>query len=126
MLNVLQAWVDRYFSDEEALLLAILLAFGLVVILTIGVILAPLLTGIVFAFVLQGVIKFLTRRHVAEWAAVALTYLLFLSALAATLVFVIPNVLRQLRALFDEAPEMLAALLGQPFTVILNQFQIII
>ena len=108
MLNVLRAWVDRYFSDEEALLLAILLAFGLVIILTIGVIIAPLLTGIVFAFVLQGVIKFLTRRHVAEWAAVALTYLLFLSALAATLVFVIPNVLRQLRALFDEAPEMLA------------------
>ncbi len=108
MLNVFRAWVDRYFSDEEALLLAILLGAGLVIIVTMGAIIAPLLTGIVFAFVLQGVIKFLTRRHLAEWAAVAVAYLLFLGALVASLVFVIPSVLRQLRSLFDEAPDMLA------------------
>lgn len=107
MLSVFRAWVDRYFSNEEALLLAILLTLGLVVIITIGAIIAPLLSGIVFAFVLQGVIKFLTRRRMAEWLAVTLAYLLFLSVLVTALVFVIPSVLRQLRALFDEAPEML-------------------
>ena len=108
MLNVFRGWVDRYFSDEEALLLAILLGVGLVIIVTMGAIIAPLLTGIVFAFVLQGVIKFLTRRHVAGWLAVTLAYLLFLGVMVASLVFVIPSVLRQLRTLFDEAPDMLA------------------
>ena len=68
---------------EEALLLAILLGVGLVIIVTMGAIIAPLLTGIVFAFVLQGVIKFLTRRHVAGWLAVTLAYLLFLGVMVA-------------------------------------------
>ncbi len=107
MLDVFKSWVERYFSDEEAILLAILIAVGVVVIVTMGAIIAPLLTGVVLAFVLQGIIKFLTRRSVSERAAVALTFVLFLGGLVATLVFVVPSVLRQMRTLFAEIPDML-------------------
>ena len=47
MLKVLRSWIYRYFSDEEAVVLAVVLALGFTVILTLGGMLAPVLAGLV-------------------------------------------------------------------------------
>lgn len=54
MRKIFSKWIDRYFSDEEALLLFVLLAGSLVVILTLGQALAPVFAGIILAFLMQG------------------------------------------------------------------------
>ena len=50
MLNVLRGWIHRYFSDEEAVVLAVLLVTAFAVVLTLGDMLAPVLAGLVLAF----------------------------------------------------------------------------
>ena len=108
MFDVLKGWVDKHLSDEEAILVAAIVGIFFVVILTMGSILAPLLTGIVLAFIMQGIIKFLLRYQVPNGAAVAVTFLVFLGGFVGFLFFIIPKVWRQMRALFQEFPNMIA------------------
>ena len=106
MLNVLRSWFDRYLSDEEAVLLAVIVIASFVVIIFMGGILAPLLTGIVLAYILQGVVKLLTRYRVPDPAAVLITFLVFLGGFVTFLFLVVPRVWRQMRSLFDELPNL--------------------
>ena len=54
MFNVLRNWIQRYFSDEEAVVLAVLLVLAFTVVLTLGGMLAPVLAGMVLAYLMQG------------------------------------------------------------------------
>lgn len=108
MFEVLKGWVDRFLSEEEAVLLAFMLAGGFAIIIWMGGILAPLFTGIVLAFVMQGIIKSLLKFGVPNGIAVTATFLLFLGIFVVTLLLVIPQVWRQLRNLYDEMPAMVA------------------
>ena len=47
MIKVLRDWMQRYFSDEEAVVLAIMLVLGFSVILAFGGMLAPVLAAMV-------------------------------------------------------------------------------
>ena len=106
MLTIVKGWVDRFLSEEEAVLLALILISFFFVILTMGEVLAPLLTGIVLAYVMQGMIKFLGHYRVPNGIAVAGTFFLFMGGFMGLLFFVIPQVWRQLRRLFSELPNM--------------------
>ena len=66
MLDIIRGWLDRHLSDEEAVLLVALIAGFLVVLLTMGSIVAPLITSVVFAYVMQGVIKRLNRLEIGR------------------------------------------------------------
>lgn len=107
MIQVLKGWLDQHLSDEEAILVLAILAFFILIILTMGAILAPLLTGIVLAYVMQGVIKFFARYKIPNGVAVAVTFLLFLGGFIGFLFFAVPRIWRQMRALFQEFPNML-------------------
>ncbi|XOV87472.1 MAG: AI-2E family transporter [Pseudomonadota bacterium] len=106
MFDVMRSWVDRFLSEEEAVLLAVILAVATFVILTMGKILAPLLTGIVLAYVMQGTIKLLRRFNLPKGLAVWLTFIFFLGGFVALLFLVIPRVWRQMRSLFEDLPAM--------------------
>ena len=56
MFNVLRNWIQRYFSDEEAVVLAVLLVLAFTVVLTLGGMLAPVLAGMVLAYRMQGLV----------------------------------------------------------------------
>ncbi|MFP6806544.1 MAG: AI-2E family transporter [Pseudomonadales bacterium] len=107
MLKVLRGWIEQHLSDEEAILFVAILGLFFIIIVTMGAILAPLLTGIVLAYVMQGVIKIFSRYQVSDSIAVALTFLLFLGGFVGFLVFVLPGVWRQMQALFQELPNMI-------------------
>ena len=108
MFDVLKGWIDKLLSDEEAVLFAAILVVSFFIIVTMGAVLGPLLTGIVFAYVMQGVIKTLVRFRVPNGIAIALTFLVFLGGFVGFLFFIVPRVWRQMRALFDELPNMLS------------------
>jgi predicted PurR-regulated permease PerM len=66
MFKVLRDWMQRYFSDEEAVVLAVLLFLAFTAVLTLGGMLAPVLAGMVLAFLMQGLVNALERcacRH---------------------------------------------------------------
>ena len=56
MFKVLRDWIQRYFSDEEAVVLAVLLFLAFTAVLTLGGMLAPVLAGMVLAYLMQGLV----------------------------------------------------------------------
>ncbi|WP_313086436.1 AI-2E family transporter [Pseudomonas sp.] len=107
MLNVLRGWIHRYFSDEEAVVLAVLLIVAFAAVLTLGQMLAPVLAGLVLAFLMQGLVAALERARVPHLIAVWLVFLMFVGALTVCLLFFVPLIWQQLLTLFNEFPRML-------------------
>lgn len=107
MLKVLREWLHRYFSDEQAVVLAVLLIIGFAAVLTLGGMLAPVLTGLVLAFLMQGLVNALERLRLPQIAAVWLVFALFVGALALCLLVLMPLLWQQLSNLFNELPRML-------------------
>ncbi|MDO9625436.1 MAG: AI-2E family transporter [Pseudomonas sp.] len=107
MIKVLRNWFHRYFSDEQAVVLALLLVLGFAAVLTLGGMLAPVLTGLVLAFLMQGLVNALERLRLPQIVAVSLVFLLFMSLLGLFLLVLVPLLWRQLSTLFNELPRML-------------------
>ena len=88
--TLLKNWAAHYLSDEEAVILLIVLALGFAVVILLGGTLAPFLTALVLAFMLQGLVNMLTRRKVPQWLAVSLVYLGFVGAMLAMAFLLLP------------------------------------
>ncbi|MBN3964301.1 AI-2E family transporter [Pseudomonas gregormendelii] len=108
MFKVLRDWIQRYFSDEEAVVLAVLLFLAFTAVLTLGGMLAPVLAGMVLAYLMQGLVVTLERLRVPGGAAVGLVFALFMGVLLVFIVVVVPLLWHQLITLFNELPGMLA------------------
>lgn len=106
---VFQKWTERYFSDEEAVILLIVLFLGFAVIIWLGGMLAPFFTALVIAFLLQGVVNMLTRRHIPEMIAVAIVFIGFVSLMLALAFLLMPLLWNQLVNLVLETPRMLSS-----------------
>ncbi|WP_248749632.1 AI-2E family transporter [Pseudomonas sp. MWU15-20650] len=108
MFKVLRDWIQRYFSDEEAVVLAVLLFLAFTAVLTLGGMLAPVLAGMVLAYLMQGLVTSLERLRLPGAVAVGLVFALFMGVLVVFIVVVLPLLWHQLITLFNELPGMLA------------------
>lgn len=107
--NVFKSWAERYFSDEEAVILLIVLVLGFAVVIWLGRMLAPFFTALIIAFLLQGSVTFLTRRHVPHLVAVSVVFLGFVGVMLALAFILLPLVWDQLINLVQETPRMLSS-----------------
>jgi putative permease len=107
--EVLTRWYQRYLSEEEAVILLVMLTMAFAVMLFFGDILAPVLVAIVLAYLMQGVANVLRLRGLPGELSVAVSTLLFLGGFFAVLFGLAPLVWRQLVALVREAPAMIEA-----------------
>ena len=109
MKEVLTRWYQRYLSEEEAVLLLVMLTVALVVMLAFGEILAPVFVAVILAYLMQGVANVLTQRGLPAELSVAVSTLLAMGGFFAVLFGLAPLVWRQLVALLREAPVMIEA-----------------
>jgi len=109
MRSILKSWVECYFSDEEALILLVVLVAGFAAIIWFGRMLAPFFTALVLAFLLQGVVSALTRRRVPHLLAVIMVFLAFVSVLLTLAFILMPLIWNQLVGLVQETPRMFAS-----------------
>ena len=109
MRTIIKGWVERYLSDEEALTLLLVLVAGFAVIIWLGRMLAPFLTALVVAFLLQGAVNALTRRRVPHLLAVVIVFLAFISALLTLALILMPLIWNQMVGLVQETPRMFAS-----------------
>lgn len=107
MLTILRSWIARYFSDEEAVLLLVLLGVGLLIVLTMGDILAPMIASIIIAFLMQGMVVRLRQWGLPHSLAVLLTFCTLIAGLAAIMLGLVPIFWRQATRFFAELPRML-------------------
>lgn len=104
MRKIFSKWIDRYFSDEEALLLFVLLGGALLIILTLGKALAPVFAGIILAFLMQGGVNRLKQLNISHMLSVILVFLAFVGGLASLILIVMPLAWKQSVNLFNELP----------------------
>jgi putative permease len=106
MMKVINTWFHRYFSDPQAVLLAILLVTSITILMTMNQILAPVLVSLVLAYLLDGVIKSLQDWRFPRLLAVFLVYSIFITLLVFIVVVLLPLVSYQLTELIRELPNM--------------------
>jgi len=111
-------WFARNFSDPQVVLLAVLLALGIGVIVFFGDLLAPVLAGLVIAYLLDAPTQALKRRGVPHLAAVTLVFLGFMALSAFALLSLVPLLSNQVGQLVFALPSMVSdvndLLLGLP------------
>ena len=130
MLEIFQKWYERYFFEEESILLLVLLAVGLVLLLTIGDILTPVLAAIVLAFLMQGLAVRLMAMGATQWLAVSCSFTVFVGFFFGALFVLLPMIWQQVVALFGELPRMIEqvriwlAVLPEQYPTLITEQQI--
>jgi len=119
MLDIFNKWYRRYLFEEESVLLLVLLTIAVVLLMTIGDILAPVLAALVLAFLMQGISSQLQRHGMPQWLGVSVSYVVFVGMFFAVTLGLLPLVWRQLAGLAGEMPRMLEQ--GRQFLNILPE-----
>ena len=107
MANSINAWFQRHFSDPQVIGLAAVLVAGFAIIYLAGEMLAPVIASIVIAYLLEGLVGLLERKHVPRLAAVVVVFLAFLTFLFLIMFGLLPLLSRQATQLLQQLPTML-------------------
>ena len=108
MIRYIKNWYLHHFSDPQVVILALFLILGFTTVLLAGDILAPLLTSVVIAYVLDGAVNILCRSKIPRFIALILVFLVFIALLLLILFGLIPKLSQQLTQFFRELPNMIS------------------
>ncbi len=108
MEHIFGRWFKKYFTDPEGVILAVLLLLGFATVIFFGEMLAPVLGGVIIAFLLEGVVKPMVARGVPRLLSVTIVFSLFLAFLLFLLLAVAPQLSKQVVDLVQELPAMIA------------------
>jgi putative permease len=86
----------------------LLLIAGFVVMMTLGEMLAPVMAGVIVAYLLDGVVEKCRRLGAPRLSAVILVFLLFMSFLVFALIWMMPRLSAQLTQLVQQLPNWIA------------------
>jgi len=104
MFEIFRNWYQRNFSDPQAVILAVLLLLGLLVVIFMGRMLAPILTAIVLAYMLEAVVELLVSYKLPRLASVIIVFVLFLLMLLLLILLMVPILSQQTSQLIQELP----------------------
>jgi len=105
--NLLREWYERYSSDPQVVILGVLLITGFLIMLTLGKMLAPVLAGVVIAYLLDGLVEKCQQLGAPRMSAVVLVFILFMTVFIFTLLWLLPRLSYQLTQLVQELPRMI-------------------
>ena len=103
----IRQWLNRHLSNPQVVGLTVILLIGVAVVTFLGSMLVPVFASIVLAYLLEGIVRTLTRYHVPRGPAVLIVYLLFLLCLVAGLLALLPTIVNQVIQLGENLPAML-------------------
>ena len=119
MIPIIRGWINRYFHNEECVLVLVLLALSILILWTMGGDLGPVLVAIIVTFLMQGAVNGLHKKGIPHLMAVVLVWLIIVGCMVAILLFLIPVLWQQVGALFKELPNMLSE--GQRLLLLLPE-----
>ena len=108
MRKLLHDFYQRYFHDEESLILIILLALALLILYVFGDDLVPVFAAVIIAYLMQAPINGLMSLGAPRVASFTLIYTLFMGAFLGLLLVVLPQVWNQLTRLVNELPRLIS------------------
>lgn len=115
-LAVVSQWFNRYFSRPDAIFLIVALLAIMVVLYSLAGALAPVLTGMVIAFLLQGLVSRLEALGCPRLLAISVAMIVLVGSVFAIVLLVVPLIWQQAASLLALAPNLVGvireALLG--------------
>jgi putative permease len=107
MLTKINEWLKVRFAKPEVGVLVFAVIIGIIIIVFFGQIFAPILAGIVLAFLLDSVVDFLIKIfRLPRGVAVAAAYIAFCALFIAAVILLLPGLWRQLFQLISHFPDM--------------------
>ncbi|WP_434144705.1 AI-2E family transporter [Photobacterium leiognathi] len=106
MLNMLNRWYQRRFSNPHAVSLVAILLGGFLTIYFFGSLITPLLVAIVLAYLLEWPVARLTKLGLPRTFSVMLVLLLFAGLMSLALFGLVPTIWHQVVNLTADVPKM--------------------
>lgn len=106
-MELIRQWFQRVLADRQTVILMLLLAFGFLVVLTMGQMLAPVLAALVMSYLLDGVVVTLQARGMPRLIAVVTVFLLFMVFLVFALLGLLPRLSYQVTQLVNQLPSII-------------------
>lgn len=110
MVRILRGLAHKYFSDDEAVILFLILVIGTIFVIWFGAMLAPAIASLIVAFILQGLVTRLNTLGVPEGLAILGVFLVFLGVLVGFIFGLLPLIWTQISTLAGEAPRIIGEL----------------
>ncbi|AOY87475.1 AI-2E family transporter [Marinobacter salinus] len=110
MIRILRGLAHKYFSDEEAVILFLILVVGTVFVIWFGAMLAPAIASLIVAFILQGLVTKLNRLGLPESLSIMTVFLVFLGVLVGFIFGLLPLIWTQVSNLAGETPRIIREL----------------
>ncbi len=107
-MQIFRDWFKRHFNDPQILILIAFLVIGTLAMITVGGNLAPVLAGVVIAYLLEGLVGLLTRLRLPRLAAVLIVFCTFMTAMLYLLFGLLPKISSQMGQVVGELPAMVA------------------
>lgn len=104
MLDYLKQWFQKRFSDPNLVALTLMLVLGFLILLTMGGILAPVLTAVALAYLLEWPVSKIERFGLGRLASSLIVFVLFMTVFILLVVFLIPVIWQQGVTLLQELP----------------------
>ncbi len=102
-------WFKRNFSNPQVVFLALILLAAFAFLMFFGNMLAPVLAGVVIAYLLEGVVRFLERHNLPRLFGVVMVLLLFVLFVVLILFGLLPLLSRQIVQFLQQVPAMFGA-----------------
>ncbi|HMB31324.1 MAG TPA: AI-2E family transporter [Desulfohalobiaceae bacterium] len=107
-MNIFQKWYHTYLRDPQVLIFIILGTAIIIILMTLGKILTPVIASLILAYLLEGLIKPLEKKGFPRIIAVCIVFFLFLLALLFLVLGLIPLLSKQIGQFLQDLPKMIA------------------
>jgi len=107
MLEIIQQWYRRHFTDPQTVIFAFILIVGVVVILVLNTHLMPILVAIVIAYLAEGMVAWMNRINLGRTVAASVVTALMVTAILIVFFVLLPLLSKQVTELIRQLPVML-------------------
>ncbi len=108
MLDILQQWYHRHFTDPQTVIFAFILIVGGFLIFILHAHLLPILVAIIIAYLAEGMVVWLARINISRTLAASIVTALMVAAILLVFFVLLPLLSKQISELFREMPIMLS------------------
>jgi len=107
-MNFVLSWLKRLTGNPQVVILAGIILACFLIMYFLGRMLVPLLVGLVIAYMLEGVIRTLSRTGLPRSVLVVTVFFMFMAMLVLAFFLLVPLLLKQVTQLVQQIPNMLA------------------
>ena len=108
MQSLFEKFVNRFFSSEESIYFAILLAFSFLFVNFFGNVLLPVIISVVIAFLLNGLMRVLLKMQISQKVSLAITLIVFFGFYL-SLFTALPSIGTQINNLLQNLPSIVSS-----------------